>query len=113
MDRRSISTSFAPAKRPIVVNDVLRRPLPVGGGRMAVESVAECLWNGWPNQRGISGRMAVEWVAEWAWNTQPPLGGANARGRASDPDSRFERLTNRKPPALPGDGYRFDRQFIL
>jgi hypothetical protein len=27
------------------------------------------------------------------------------RGRVSDPHSRFERLTNPKPPALPGDTY--------
>jgi hypothetical protein len=37
---------------------------------MAVESVVECAWNGWTNQRGITGRMTVEWVVEWAWNTQ-------------------------------------------
>ena len=30
---------------------------------MAVESVAGCLWNGWPDQRGISGRMGVESAA--------------------------------------------------
>jgi len=53
----------------MVVIDVLRRPLP-GGGRMAVESVAGCPLNGWPNQRGISGRIIVESPAEWAWNTQ-------------------------------------------
>ena len=39
---------------------------------MAVESVVECAWNGWTNQRGITGRMTVEWVVEWAWNTHYP-----------------------------------------
>lgn len=34
---------------------------------MAVESVAECLWNGWPNQRGTSGRMGVEYAAYAVW----------------------------------------------
>jgi hypothetical protein len=32
-------------------------------GRMAVESVAGCAWNGWPDQRGIGGQMLMEWVA--------------------------------------------------
>lgn len=27
---------------------------------MAVESVAGCMWNGWPDQRGVGGRMAAE-----------------------------------------------------
>jgi len=30
---------------------------------MAVESVAECGWNGWPDQRGIGGRMDVEYAS--------------------------------------------------
>ena len=38
---------------------------------MAMESVAGCPWNGWPNAYGISGRMAVEWVAESPWNSHP------------------------------------------
>jgi len=33
-----------------------------GGGGMAVESVAESPWNGWPNVHGISGRMSVEFA---------------------------------------------------
>ena len=47
-----------------------RRPYP-RGGRMAVESVAECPWNGWPNVHGIGGRITVESVAECDRNTQP------------------------------------------
>ena len=46
-----------------------RRPYP-RGGRMAVESVAECPWNGWPNVHGIGGRITVESVAECDRNTQ-------------------------------------------
>ena len=33
------------AKGPILVDCVLRRPLPSGGGRISVESVAEWTWN--------------------------------------------------------------------
>ncbi len=29
---------------------------------MAVESVAGCSWNGWPNGHGISGRISVEFA---------------------------------------------------
>jgi hypothetical protein len=63
MDKRSISTPFAPAKGPIIVNRVLRRPLP--------EGVAEWPWNQWPNAAGMGGRISVESVAEWAWNGWP------------------------------------------
>jgi len=38
---------------------------------MAVESVAGCAWNGWPDHRGIGGQMLMEWVAGWPWNPQP------------------------------------------
>lgn len=31
-------------------------------GRMAVEQVAGCAWNTWPDKRGMNGRMA--------WNPQ-------------------------------------------
>jgi O-antigen polymerase len=31
------------------------------GGRMLLESVAGCAWNGWPDGHGISGRMGVEY----------------------------------------------------
>jgi len=31
---------------------------------MAVESVAECPWNGWPNAHGISGRMSAEFAGQ-------------------------------------------------
>ncbi len=40
------------------------------GGRMALESVAGCPWNGWPNVHGIGGRITVESVAECGRNTQ-------------------------------------------
>jgi hypothetical protein len=29
---------------------------------MAVESVAGCAWNGWPDHRGMAGRMGVEYT---------------------------------------------------
>ena len=29
---------------------------------MAVESVAGCTWNGWPDAHGIGGRMAAEYA---------------------------------------------------
>ena len=37
---------------------------------MAVERVAGCLWNRWPDHRGMGGRMVMESVAGWARNTQ-------------------------------------------
>ncbi len=40
------------------------------GGRMAVESVAGCPWNGWPNVHGIGGRITVESVTECDRNTR-------------------------------------------
>src|SRR5690606_37423521 len=63
MDKRSISAPFAPAKGPILVNRVLRRPLP--------EAVAEWPWDQWPNARGMAGRISVEAVAECPWNGRP------------------------------------------
>jgi hypothetical protein len=59
MDKRSISTPFAPAKGPIVVNRVLPRPLP--------EGVAEWPWNQWPNASGMGGRMGVEYATYLKW----------------------------------------------
>jgi hypothetical protein len=40
------------------------------GGLLAEESVAGCPWNGWPNVHGIGGRITVESVAECGRNTQ-------------------------------------------
>lgn len=39
--------------------------LPDMGGRITVESVAECSWNRWPNHRGLGGRMIVEYAGMW------------------------------------------------
>ena len=46
-----------------------RRPCP-RGGRMALESVAGCPWNGWPDVHGFGGRITVESVAGCRRNTQ-------------------------------------------
>lgn len=32
------------------------------GGRITVESVVRCLWNGWPDDRGIRNYPAEHWV---------------------------------------------------
>lgn len=45
-----------------MVGEYYLASLPDGGGRITVESVAECSWNGWQSARGISGRMTVEFA---------------------------------------------------
>ena len=45
------------------------------------------------------------WTNSRSGDELPPERWRNPRGRVSDPYSRFERLTNLKPPALPGDTY--------
>jgi len=66
---------------------------------MAVESVVECAWNGWTNQRGITGRMTVERVVEWAWNTQPvdALPSDELRGWLASEPKNSPRLAGRVP----------------
>ena len=48
------------------------------GGRLAMESVAAFVWNGWQLCRGISGRIHLESVAALPWNTQLPPQTASA-----------------------------------
>jgi len=58
---------------------------------MAVESVAECGWNGWPDQRGIGGRMDVEYAAD-------------ERFREMDQDTWVKRVIHRKDVDYFPDG---------
>ena len=45
------------------------------------DRVAESLWNGWPNVRGLGGRMYVDWVSAFAYRA--------ARHYARDPRFAF------------------------
>ena len=48
---------------------------------MAVERVAGCLWNRWPDHRGMGGRMVMESVAGWARNTHFKLHALKGKDR--------------------------------
>jgi len=45
-----------------MVGEYYLASLPDRGGRITVESVAECSWTGWQNARGIGGRMVMEYA---------------------------------------------------
>ena len=60
---------------------------------MAVESVAGCPWNGWPNAHGISGRMSAEFaIWEATDDFQAPLASLYKRGMLvlTEPEEAYD-----------------------
>ena len=47
-----------------MVGEYYLASLPDRGGRITVESVAECSWNRWPDHRGLGGRMVAEFALQ-------------------------------------------------